>query len=312
VNKDEPQYHVTEKVSTKNASSCVVGLGKQHTHPPRISRCSVPQFERKLGASLLLTATFWVILFENYSSGEAILGAQIRHLTNAPIVEAVVDFKFETPSGISDSISEVVRLLTDRLPNVSPIKIMEGKIDLKGKEKFETRSSVVGNRMDADGKVAQIFSNQISFSKLAPYETYDSLIQDARYIYETYIKVVPDVSIKRIALRYINKVGVGENIRDLGDYISYPPTIPKAMHGAVASCFQRIQIESPHGIMTNFIQSLEKPSKDKEAQAVIDIDAYKLDIIDATTVWSDFQKLREHKNEVFFDSITEKTAERYA
>jgi hypothetical protein len=29
VNKDEPQYHVTEKVSTKNASSCVVGLRKK-------------------------------------------------------------------------------------------------------------------------------------------------------------------------------------------------------------------------------------------------------------------------------------------
>ena len=71
-----------------------------------------------------------------------------------------------------------------------------------------------------EGKnVAQCRLNGFSFSRLAPYETWEQLRDEARKLWATYWQIVGPAPIIRVAVRYINQIDIPLPFRDFRDFV---------------------------------------------------------------------------------------------
>ncbi len=102
-------------------------------------------------------------------------------------------------------------------------------------------------------------------------------------------------------------------IRDFGDYLTAPPLVPEGLPQGVSSFLTRVVIHEPSvGANAIIIQALEQVSTDV-APVILDIDVFKLqpEGVEEKEAWDIIEKLRHFKNQIFFQSITDKLKEMY-
>jgi uncharacterized protein (TIGR04255 family) len=65
------------------------------------------------------------------------------------------------------------------------------------------------------------------------------------------------------------------------------------------------------GATATIVQTMEKPTPEDKLPLIFDIDVWRLaKYTDNTaTMWDEFEKLRDFKNNIFFSSITDKAKE---
>ena len=101
---------------------------------------------------------------------------------------------------------------------------------------------------------------------------------------------------------------------DLKDWLLTIPELAPKLPQHLAGFFVKLHIpfDRPRGNV-NVIQTIEPGKDDKHVPLVFDIDAFAEETfeIGEDAVWTRFDELREIKNRVFFDSITEKTKSLY-
>lgn len=74
----------------------------------------------------------------------------------------------------------------------------------------------------------------------------------------------------------------------------------------------RLEIPNPDIEATAIItQTMDKPTRSPKLPLILDIDVIKnTDYVEnLAKMWEDFENLRDFKNDIFFNSITEKTKE---
>ena len=66
-------------------------------------------------------------------------------------------------------------------------------------------------------------------------------------------------------------------------------------------------------ITANIVQTMKSSPKLDHIGVILDIDVFKLKEagFEESSIWPEFEKLRDFKNRIFFESITEKTAGLY-
>lgn len=71
----------------------------------------------------------------------------------------------------------------------------------------------------------------------------------------------------------------------------------------------RIHEPGKDDIAVNITQALEKDIDGRHITIILDIDAFKVKefAADGKAIWPTFEKLHQLKNDVFFQSVTEKT-----
>jgi len=128
-------------------------------------------------------------------------------------------------------------------------------------------------------KIVQARIDGYTFNKLKPYESWDSFRTEARKLWNIYFQITKPVRITRIALRYINRIEIPLPMNDFKEYV--------------------------------ITQTMEKPTENQRLPLILDIDVFsEISFINSDEeMWNKFEKLRKFKNDVFFDSITEKTKE---
>ncbi len=163
-----------------------------------------------------------------------------------------------------------------------------------------------------ENKIFQARLNGFTFNKLFPYQTWDAFKDEARELWELYTSVAKPLSITRIALRYINKILIPLPIKEFGEYFKTFPQLSPNVPQNLNTFLLRLEIPDPEsGAMGIIIQTIENSTEDGFLPVILDIDViiqsdYKAD---DSTVWEDFEKLRNYKNLLFFECITEKTLE---
>jgi len=167
-------------------------------------------------------------------------------------------------------------------------------------------------RSPEEQKVVQARLDGFTFNKLKPYEQWEIFRDEARNLWNVYYKIAKPVRVTRIALRYINRIEIPFPIRDFKDYILTVPEIAPTLPQGLQQFFMRLDIPMPNTLaMARITQTLAKRTEDQRLPFIFDIDVWQL--IDyegqANEMWDEFEKLREIKNKIFFESITEKTKE---
>lgn len=240
-----------------------------------------------------------------------------RHLSRAPIIEALVDIRVTLAPNVNAArLKSFHSSISTEYPKEQELREKRFEFKIKPEVLETAASSVRGYRyFSADDKqVIQARLDGFTFSKLRPYETWEKLREEAYRLWIIYVKLFNPERINRVALRYINRIEIPLPHIDLRDYLTAPPEVPGGLPQRIDNFLVRIVIPEPSlGATAIITQALEPLTNQKIAPVILDIDVFKLGKFgrDGKDAWETIDKLRDLKNRIFFESITEKTVELY-
>lgn len=238
---------------------------------------------------------------------------------NAPIVEALLDIRVSLPAetGLTD-LDRFTAAVSDRFPD----KETRYSYTAKGEVKIEPRPEPIHPKVESVGyqyrsqgkdKVVQARIDGFSFSKLKPYTKWSIFRDEAYELWGSYRKELGPIEVTRIALRYINRIELPLPVGDFRDYVLTSPEIAPGIPQALIEFFFRLVIPKPEINAVVIITSTIEPPKEgaKSIPYIFDIDAFRAVKLrpDADEIWEIFETLCDYKNEVFFNSITERAKE---
>jgi len=238
-----------------------------------------------------------------------------RHLPHAPIKEALIDIQVALAEKVTaEVLNSRYSQIADQYPKHETLQ--KGEFGLHSNEGQPTKltigQSVVGYRYTSEDRlrVVQFRIDGFTFSQLEPYDTWAEMKAQAVRLWGVYAASVSPSPITRVATRYVNLLKLPTNI-ELKEYLVAPPTIPAGLNQELSSFLTRVEIREPaikaHGILTQAFEGVHNGY----APIVLDIDVFMARQFDAheEEFWRCLDQLRDFKNTVFFESITEKAME---
>ncbi len=235
-------------------------------------------------------------------------------LANAPIHEALIDIQVKPSKGINFKDINLYDKIKDKYPIENILKTVKGEFPIdpeSGKPEFINIDR--GFRYSSkDG--FDIFQSRIdgfTLSRLKPYKTWEVLKEEGLRLWKLYREVV-DPTVVRIALRYINKIVLPLPIDDFGEYFMKPPEIPDNLPQGLSSYLNRLVIHDSiigaNAIITN---SMEPITNLDNISIIFDIYVYKKkqEGFEEEEIWETLDNIRDFKNNIFYNSITDKLLE---
>lgn len=246
--------------------------------------------------------------------------SKIQHLNKAPIKEAVIDIRANLSQNFTiNDESEIKKLFAEDFRDSKTIWTFESKFCIadstENSSVKESHKTCMGYRLvSEDGfNVLQIRNNGFTFSRLEPYTTWEDISFNAKKNWALFRSFKTVENISRVAVRYINKITLPSPTKDLYEHLTAPPSIPPNVSQSLQYFLTKISIAYPEKNTTaNIIQALDKIEENRSVSVLLDIDVFSLlPDFNENNIWDFFNYLRDLKNQVFFESITDKTMEMY-
>lgn len=249
--------------------------------------------------------------------------ARIRHLRNAPITEAIVDFRVSFHGDFCpDRLREAKERLAQRYPEALERKGLETRLEIATGQPKEPQTRDLGFlgiwlKTEDQKSVAQFRVDGFTFNRLRPYTRWEEILPEALRLWAIYVELTNPQSVTRVALRYINHMNLpslGGTLSDYSDYIVTGPRWPLSAHEVLSSFATRVVLGYPERQMkANVVQTLEIGVKTSAPSLLFDIDVYRSGDLEVspTPLKEIFDELRQYKNEIFFGSLTERFVEAF-
>jgi uncharacterized protein (TIGR04255 family) len=235
---------------------------------------------------------------------------------NAPIVEAILDIRADLPKSVRlDDLAVFHEHVRNRFPDKKVRKFFKGGIEV-GPEKssFASQSGTDGFLFESpkEKKIVQARLDGFTFNKLKPYENWALFRDEAHELWDLYCEVTNLKKVTRIALRYINRIEVPLPMDDFKEYLFTTPEVaPKLPQGLAHFLFRLVIPNDEIGATAAIVETMEKATPDNKLPLILDIDVWQLKAYEdqLQEMWEEFEKLRIFKNDIFFNSTTEKAKE---
>lgn len=239
-----------------------------------------------------------------------------RHLANAPIREALLDIRVELPAEFSAAVFKGLKTeVGSAYPKMIEGAKTEATLQLGPDGRFLSESRELGlyavQYHSQDGKtVVQFRTDGFTLNRLRPYTEWDSIFPEAMRLWTVYSSVASPTSISRASVRYINEFHVPGTVQSLGRYLNSIPNpvlgAPGRMNGFLSRTASR---DEQTGLSSVVTYSVNESIDGLQTQVVFDVD-----VACSTVTGSNFaalapvfESLREAKNEIFFESLTDAT-----
>lgn len=245
----------------------------------------------------------------------------LRHLPNAPITEAIIDFRVKArPEFRPEEFASLKTQLSGRFPKVDEPRGLQATfrvIQGRGQPPVVQDLGLQGYFFKtADEKtIAQFRVDGFTFNRLHPYTSWKELFPQALDLWRLYSSVSRPEVITRLAVRYINRITLPAGAITFETYLRAAPVIPSELPQSISSFLTRVTIYDPQiDIAAHVAQALEANTPEQHLIVILDIDAYKQSefAIDDPMIEQTFQQLRAFKNLIFFNSLTEETLRQFA
>lgn len=242
------------------------------------------------------------------------MGTQ-RHYPNAPITEAIIDLRVELPETVKVADLEKVHAEEKAAyPTKKNRNLVIGQMQFGEQVAAATSSKHVGFLFTSkdEKQILQARLDGFTMSRLAPYERWESLRDEARRLWDVYRSFAKPTKVTRLAVRYINRLDLPLPVPDLKEYLRTVPEVSPDLPQDLAGYFLHLRIPMNDIKSTLLVnQTIIEPSGPNVVSVVIDNDLYRdADVPqDEDAVWAFFEELRFRKNDVFESSITERTRE---
>lgn len=240
-----------------------------------------------------------------------------RHLSKAPIAEALLDIRVLARTGFDpESFRAVAPELRNTYPYVEEQRGFETAFGVRNERLLVQTERELGLRgillWSGDRKaLAQFRIDGFTLNRLKPYKTWESLSSEARQLWPTYVKAASPERVTRLALRYINRIATAWPAHDLSEYLASPPSLPPGLTMRLSGFLTALTVEDiDTGLAANVTTALEM-LPGSAANLILDIDAFKITDLEpeASAVWKVFDQLHDLKNRVFFAAVTKEVIE---
>ena len=239
------------------------------------------------------------------------------HLAQAPIVEALIDLRVIPRDQITpNDFESLTALVGSSYSEKAQIASIQMRFGMDGGRPIESTStsSVMGWLYKTESNIAQFRVDGFTFSRIEPYTSWQEVFDEAFRLWNIYVQVANPKQVSRIAVRYINRMRLTGSA-DLKEFLEAPPIIPKPIPQRIREFLSRTRVDdTARKASAVIIQALEPQVDPSTISLILDIYAFKdgLTLLpDDSSIPAMFGQLRELKNEIFFASITERTAENY-
>lgn len=241
------------------------------------------------------------------------------HYTQAPITEALIDIRVKALSGVSST-------------DLASLQAREGSAYPKKKGLYSA-SLEVGDADEPGGGITteatkshrgwafvsedklhvwQARTDGFSFSRLAPYESWEPFRDESRRLWSITKGVLKPEFVTRLAVRYINRIEFPLPLGDFKDYLRTVPEVAPGLPQGLSGFFMQLHIPQQDiraGLVLN--ESLAEAKRPNSVAFILDIDISRTEEVPQSEegLWEVFEQLHIKKNEVFEACITDRTRE---
>lgn len=240
------------------------------------------------------------------------LTEEFEHLSNAPIVEAVIHWRAHPQVKLEPE--ELLPRLKERLPDY-PDPQQQQEVHMGGEigpdgASVQQKQIWHGFRLQSEDKkcVAQFTRNGLVFSRLKPYESWPKFEEESLRLWEIYRDIAQPPEIQRLGVRYINILRLTQ-LDELGKILVSPPALPNAMELPLTAFMHQTRFAFPgHEYELNVIQTVQPPSPvtGKDLGLILDLGVFTTDsVLDGKeSLEKRMTEMRWIKNKAFFSFLT--------
>jgi uncharacterized protein (TIGR04255 family) len=243
----------------------------------------------------------------------------VSHYDHAPITEALIDIQFKGPAVSPDELAALQEQEAASFPEKKPTFIASLKFDQQAGEMpafSEHSASQMGWAFLAGDKlrVWQVRPGGFTFSRLAPYQSWEPFRDEARRLWEISQAVLKPETFTRVALRYVNRLELPLPFSDFKEYLLTVPEVAPTLPQALSNFFMQLQIpqvdiQAMLILNQQLLPQVFQGPQPTIAPVLLDIDLFKeIDLPqNEEGVWNLLEQLHSKKNETFEGCITDKT-----
>jgi len=242
-----------------------------------------------------------------------------RQYARAPIVEAVLEILADVPADITPEVLgnqlESERPKYDQRLDVSTFETGL-TFDATGVTPLSTPQRELLGYMFVDTRNHRSFQvrrNGFLHSKQAPYEKWESLRDEARRLWQLYLAAARPTLVRRLGLRYINRLDLPVGAPDLKEYLLTGPEIAPGIAQSLSG--YTMQLDIPQTDIPNCLlvirEAIVKPPRPDVFSVVFDMDilnGQQFSPSDAA-IWTALEQMHARADEVFERSITDRVRE---
>lgn len=243
------------------------------------------------------------------------------HYPKAPLTEALIDIRVALPPSMAvTDLAKVRSGEEERYPLEAGHYQLTSQIEINSAERSSATSAKqtqTGHvfRTTDERQVWQVRFDGFTFSRLAPYDRWETMRDEARRLWQLYRQVLQPQSITRIAVRYINRLELPiseEQSLDYKDYLRTGPEVSPGLPQGLAGFFMQLQMPQDDLSAMLILTEATVPSGNARVGSVLlDIDLFReIDLPqDDDSLWLLFERFRVRKNDTFEGSITDRLRE---
>ena len=243
-----------------------------------------------------------------------------RHLGSAPIVEAALEFQVNLPASTDVAATLATHSqISDRYPDAELATEESLLVQMGPNSPISAKppiSKPFGHRFkSSDGTRLVLFGLQrFSFHWLKPYGSWEALRDEARRLWSIYCDALKPTAITRIGVRNTNHVSIPLQAQ-LEKYLVPGPMVPPDLPQSIRSFLYRVEIvDEAHERLGIISQAFRGLTQEGELSILLDVDAIRVGAFrpNDNSPWVIADGLRDFKNDLFYNSVTDLLLERYA
>lgn len=235
--------------------------------------------------------------------------------SKAPITEALIDLQVTLPDEIT--VADLARVNIGGeigYPHRRNRFASETQIALGEQLGTATRQTHIGYTFVSsdERQIVQVRLDGFTFSRLAPYDRWETFRREAHRLWKFYRSVAEPVNVTRAAVRYINRLDLPLAMEDFKDYLRTVPEVAPDLPQGLSGYFMQLAIpQEDIGASLLLNETLLSPPDPDTVSILLDIDLFRVfePPIEEEDVWRLLDQFRARKNEVFEACITDRTRE---
>lgn len=229
----------------------------------------------------------------------------------APVVEAVLEFLFDVVLSKND-LERISKKLTVQFPRVQDQSKFAVAFSPTG---VNINQSPYGYKLSStnDLKIVILRPEGIAVSVLAPYSGWNELKSQGESVLKAANKVTGRRQIRRVGVRYINRLDIPSKDVDLSEWLNLQVAIPQNLGSILSEFSARVVVPSSDGLTTILsFATVPSPLADNTS-VMLDIDVFsERDIpLADQEFWNFVDILRKKKNSVFENCVTDRMRQEF-
>jgi uncharacterized protein (TIGR04255 family) len=251
------------------------------------------------------------------------IDSSFPQLRNPPIVEAVLDFDCDPPSGFDLAAREEAARMrfADRYPKSRKQFLQGFRIEARQNEMPSTSThhglQALQFLQEDEKQLVQVRAQGFSFNRLAPYSHLENYLPEIERSWRAYVDLASPVQLRMMRLRYINRIllpfSQGINLGEyLNEYLNVSPRmIDQERLRLTGFLTQQLFFEVDTSHEGSLVLTGQAPENDRlpiilDITVAAPVDA---DPSDWAKMRQTIDSLRALKNWVFFTSLAPKCIE---